>query len=83
MRMANESHTRYRVFDIGKLGDSAYLAIEEPSKFQRDEPNSRVEVSVLRKDVELTVGYGASPTDDSLASSAGVAVARALMDALP
>jgi hypothetical protein len=82
MRMANESRTRYHVFDLSKLGDSAYLAVEEPTQSQRDEQNSRVEVSVLRNDIELTVRYFASPTDDALSSSATVAVARALMDAL-
>jgi hypothetical protein len=82
MRMANESSTRYRVFDLSKLGDSAYLAVEELSQSQRDAQNSSVEVSVLRKDIELTVRYFASPTDDALSSSAVVAVARALMDVL-
>jgi hypothetical protein len=78
----NDSTSSERVFDISKLGDSAYLSIRDVSDFERRAQESRVEVSVWRKDIELTVHYFAAPTDEALSSSAAVAVARALTDAL-
>jgi hypothetical protein len=83
------SSKRYRlrrgdssVFDLRKLGDSAYLAKDRASDNDRASRVSQVEVVVLRKDVELTVWYSAGPSDERLVSSAAVAVAHALLAGL-
>jgi hypothetical protein len=68
-----------RVYDLSKLGDSAYLAVDRSGDSDHRVGPLRVSVAVLRKDIELTVRYSASPTDDRLASAAAVAVARAVL----
>jgi hypothetical protein len=68
-----------RVFDVNRLGDSAFVAIGKPNDFAVQEHQSAVEVQVLADERTLLIYYVASPTTDDLAVSAAVAVARALL----
>jgi hypothetical protein len=71
-----------RVFDVGRLGDSAFVSVDEPSVSDRQEHRSVVDLQVLMRERTLRLYYYAEPTTDDLAVAAVVAVARALLGAL-
>jgi hypothetical protein len=72
----------HRVFDLERLGDAAFVAVDRQRDTDRQEHQSVVEVEVLAADRTLRLHYVASPTTDDLAVSAAVAVARALLGRL-
>jgi hypothetical protein len=70
------------VFDVDRLGDSAFIAVRRRDDVDRREHRSTLDLWVLAHDRVLRLHYVASPTTDDRAASAVVAVARALLGAL-
>jgi hypothetical protein len=75
--------TPTRVFEVSRLGDSAYVSVRKPSSLAATQHQSMVEVQALAGDKVLRITYFASPTTDDLAASAAVAVVRALLSRVP
>jgi len=71
-----------RVFDVARLGDSAFVSVDAPHESDRTDHRTTLTLEVLAGDRTLRLFYIASPTTEELAVSAAVTVARALLGAL-
>jgi hypothetical protein len=70
-----------KVYDI-KLGDAAFLTVDQRDQYDNDQSQSTVNVQVLKGDIILSVNYIASPTTDERTAAAAITVADAILGGL-